>query len=161
MRSVVPIAPHSDEELGYVAALPDELAAVCSRNTPILAFKVEKVRARARGRGREFGSNNRSASNAPKRVGEPRSTTRRLFSAVPADSGMSRWRARRRAPLPPAFNRLAWSNLAAQSAEQVGLAAAPIVAVLALGAGAGETGILQTAQTLPFLLLAIPLGVLA
>src|SRR5262249_55422062 len=70
-------------------------------------------------------------------------------------------RARRRAPLPPAFNRLAWSNLAAQSAEQVGLAAAPIVAVLALGAGAGETGILQTAQTLPFLLLAIPLGVLA
>lgn len=64
-------------------------------------------------------------------------------------------------PLPPAFNRLAWSNLAAQSAEQVGLAAAPIVAVLAFGAGAGETGLLQTAQTLPFLLLAIPAGVLA
>ena len=64
-------------------------------------------------------------------------------------------------PLPPAFNRLAWSNLAAQSAEQVGLAAAPIVAVLTLGAGAGTTGMLQTAQTLPFLLLAIPAGVLA
>jgi len=64
-------------------------------------------------------------------------------------------------PLPPAFNRLAWSNLAAQSAEQVGLAAAPIVAVLTLGAGAGATGMLQTAQTLPFLLLAIPAGVLA
>jgi predicted MFS family arabinose efflux permease len=64
-------------------------------------------------------------------------------------------------PLPPAFNRLAWSNLAAQSAEQVGLAAAPIVAVLVLGAGAGATGLLQTAQTLPFLLLAIPAGVLA
>ncbi len=63
--------------------------------------------------------------------------------------------------LPPAFNRLAWSNLAAQSAEQVGLAAAPIVAVLALGAGAGATGLLQTAQTLPFLLLAIPAGLLA
>ncbi len=63
--------------------------------------------------------------------------------------------------LPPAFNRLAWSNLAAQSAEQVGLAAAPIFAVLALGAEAGETGLLQTAQTLPFLLLAIPAGVLA
>jgi len=63
--------------------------------------------------------------------------------------------------LPPAFNRLAWSNLAAQSAEQVGLAAAPIVAVLALGAGAGATGWLQTAQTLPFLLLAIPAGLLA
>lgn len=58
------------------------------------------------------------------------------------------------------FHRLAWSNLAAQSAEQIGLAAAPIVAVLALGAGAGETGLLQTAQTLPFLLLSIPAGVL-
>ncbi|MEQ9641301.1 MAG: MFS transporter [Alphaproteobacteria bacterium] len=63
--------------------------------------------------------------------------------------------------LPASFNRLAWSNLAAQSAEQVGLAAAPIVAVLAFGAGPGETGWLQTLQTLPFLLLAIPAGVLA
>jgi predicted MFS family arabinose efflux permease len=63
--------------------------------------------------------------------------------------------------LPAAFNRLAWSNLAAQSAEQIGLAAAPLVAVLALGAGAGATGLLQTAQTLPFLLLSIPAGVLA
>ncbi|MGH7416077.1 MAG: MFS transporter [Candidatus Rokuibacteriota bacterium] len=59
------------------------------------------------------------------------------------------------------FPRLAWSNLAAQSAEQIGLAAAPIVAVLALGAGAGETGFLQTAATMPFLLLSIPAGVLA
>src|SRR5205085_8902098 len=59
------------------------------------------------------------------------------------------------------FTRLAWSNLAAQSAEQVGLAAAPLVAVLALGAGAGTTGLLQTAQTLPFLLFAIPAGLLA
>ena len=63
--------------------------------------------------------------------------------------------------LPGAFARLAWSNLAAQSAEQIGLAAAPIVAVLALGAGVGETGMLQTAQTLPFVLFAIPAGVLA
>jgi predicted MFS family arabinose efflux permease len=63
--------------------------------------------------------------------------------------------------LPAAFQRLAWSNLAAQSAEQIGLAAAPIIAVLSLGAGAGETGLLQTAQTLPFLLLAFPAGVLA
>ncbi len=62
---------------------------------------------------------------------------------------------------PSAFTRLAWSNLAAQSAEQVALAAAPIVAVLALDAGAGETGLLQTAQTLPFLLMSIPAGVLA
>jgi predicted MFS family arabinose efflux permease len=64
-------------------------------------------------------------------------------------------------PLPPSFRRLAWSNLAAQSAEQIGLAAAPIVAVLALGAGAGETGQQQTAQTQPFILFAIPAGVLA
>jgi predicted MFS family arabinose efflux permease len=63
--------------------------------------------------------------------------------------------------LPIGFNRLAWSNLAAQSAEQIGLAAAPIVAVLSLGAGAGATGMLQTAQTLPFVLFAIPAGVLA
>ena len=63
--------------------------------------------------------------------------------------------------LPPSFNRLAWSNLAAQSAEQVALAAAPIVAVLTLGAGPAETGLLQTAQTMPFLLMALPAGVLA
>lgn len=60
--------------------------------------------------------------------------------------------------LPQAFKRLAWSNLAAQSGEQIALAAAPIVAVLALDAGAGETGLLQTALTLPFLLFAIPAG---
>src|SRR5258708_23629344 len=63
--------------------------------------------------------------------------------------------------LPPTFNRLAWSNLAAQSAEQVALAAAPIVAVLLLGAGEGQTGLLQTALTLPFVLFAIPAGLLA
>ena len=63
--------------------------------------------------------------------------------------------------LPPTFNRLAWSNLAAQSAEQVALAAAPIVAVLMLGAGEGETGALQTALTLPFVLFAVPAGLLA
>jgi predicted MFS family arabinose efflux permease len=59
------------------------------------------------------------------------------------------------------FTRLAWSNLAAQSAEQIGLAAGLLVAVLALGAGEGAVGMLQTAQTLPFLLMAIPAGVLA
>src|SRR5215470_16770352 len=63
--------------------------------------------------------------------------------------------------LPATFNRLAWSNLAAQSAEQIALAAAPIVAVLLLGAGEGQTGLLQTALTLPFVLLAIPAGLLA
>ncbi len=62
--------------------------------------------------------------------------------------------------LPREFRLLAWSNLAAQSGEQIALAAAPIVAVLALGAGAGETGLLQTALTLPFLLFAIPAGLL-
>jgi hypothetical protein len=60
--------------------------------------------------------------------------------------------------LPPTFNRLAWSNLAAQSAEQIALAAAPIVAVLLLGVGEGQTGLLQTALTLPFILFAIPRG---
>ena len=63
--------------------------------------------------------------------------------------------------LPPAFQRLAWSNLAAQLAEQIGLAAAPLVAVLTLGAGEAATGVLQTAQTLPFLLFSIPAGVWA
>jgi predicted MFS family arabinose efflux permease len=64
-------------------------------------------------------------------------------------------------PLPATFNRLAWSNLAAQSAEQIALAAAPIVAVLTLGVGEGRTGLLQTALTLPFILFAIPAGLLA
>ena len=65
------------------------------------------------------------------------------------------------ASLPAAFHRLAWSNLAAQCAEQIGLAATPIVAVFSLGAGAGQTGWLQTAQTMPFLVLSVVLGVLA
>jgi predicted MFS family arabinose efflux permease len=63
--------------------------------------------------------------------------------------------------MPQAFRRLALSNLAAQASEQLALAAAPLLAVLALGAGAAETGWLQAAQTLPFLLLALPAGLLA
>jgi len=63
--------------------------------------------------------------------------------------------------MPHALRRLVLSNLAAQSSEQVALAAAPLLAVLALGAGAAETGWLQAAQTLPFLLLSLPAGVLA
>lgn len=63
--------------------------------------------------------------------------------------------------LPRPFAALAWSNLAAQSAEQLSLAAVPLVAVLALGAGPGEIGKLAAVQTLPFLLLAMPLGLLA
>ena len=60
--------------------------------------------------------------------------------------------------LPRPFHTLAGANLAAQAAEQVSLAAAPIAAVLALNAGPGQIGLLSTAQRLPFLLLAIPLG---
>jgi predicted MFS family arabinose efflux permease len=59
------------------------------------------------------------------------------------------------------FVRLVWSNLAAQAAEQIGLSAALLLAVLGFSAGPGAVGALQAAQTLPFLLIAIPLGVLA
>src|SRR5499427_8955638 len=62
--------------------------------------------------------------------------------------------------IPANFNRLAWSNLAAQSAEQIALAAAPIVAVLSLGVAEAETGLLQIALTAPFVLFAIPAGLL-
>ena len=64
-------------------------------------------------------------------------------------------------PLPTSFRRLSWSNLLAQSAEQLSLAAVPMVAVLLLQAGPGETGLLASVQSLPFLLLSIPLGLLA
>ncbi|MDR6856693.1 MFS transporter [Variovorax guangxiensis] len=63
--------------------------------------------------------------------------------------------------LPRPFTRLAGANLAAQSAEQLSLAAVPLLAVLALNAGPGEIGLLAAVQTLPFLLLSIPLGLLA
>ena len=58
------------------------------------------------------------------------------------------------------FVRLARANLAAQTAEQIALAAAPIIAVVSLDATESDTGWLQTAQTLPFLLLSIPAGLL-
>ena len=64
-------------------------------------------------------------------------------------------------PLPAGFNRLAGSNLAAQSAEQIALAAMPMVAVLALHADASTASWLQVALTLPFVLFAIPIGMLA
>jgi len=63
--------------------------------------------------------------------------------------------------LPPGFNRLAGSNLAAQSAEQIALAAMPMVAVLTLRADASTASWLQVALTLPFVLFAIPVGMLA
>ena len=65
------------------------------------------------------------------------------------------------ATLSPAFQRLSWANLLAQAAEQLSLAAAPLLAVLLLKAGPGEVGLLASVQSLPFLLLAIPLGLLA
>ena len=64
-------------------------------------------------------------------------------------------------PLPPAFHKLAISNLLAQSAEQLTLAAVPIVAVLMLQAGPGQIGVLAAVQSLPFLLFSMPLGLLA
>jgi MFS family permease len=63
--------------------------------------------------------------------------------------------------LPQPFIKLAWANLFAQAAEQLSLAACPIIAVLLLAAGPGEIGLLASAQTLPFLLFSIPLGLLA
>jgi predicted MFS family arabinose efflux permease len=59
------------------------------------------------------------------------------------------------------FMALATANLLAHSAEQIALAAAPLIAVIALGAGGVESGVLQALLTLPFLLFAIPAGVLA
>lgn len=66
----------------------------------------------------------------------------------------------RRQPLPAAFTRVSWASGLTQGAEQIALAATPLAAVLILGAGAAETALLHVAQTLPFLLLAIPLGVI-
>lgn len=63
--------------------------------------------------------------------------------------------------LPRPFTRLASCNLAAQSAEQIALAAVPLFAVLVFQAGPGEVGLLSSVQTLPFLLLSIPFGLLA
>ena len=65
------------------------------------------------------------------------------------------------APLPTVFVRLGWSNLLAMGADQLALAAAPLVAVILFAAGPSELGWLQTAQNLPFLLFGIPAGMLA
>ncbi|MBX3144766.1 MAG: MFS transporter [Trueperaceae bacterium] len=63
--------------------------------------------------------------------------------------------------LPSAFRRLAWSGLCSTGADQVVVAAAPLAAVLLFAAGPAEIGWLQTVQTLPFLLFAIPAGLVA
>lgn len=66
----------------------------------------------------------------------------------------------RRTPLSAAFIRISWASVLTQSAEQIALAATPLAAVLLLNAGAAETAMLQVAQTLPFLIFAIPLGLI-
>ena len=66
----------------------------------------------------------------------------------------------RRRPSTTPFGRLAISNLAAQMSDQIALIAIPLVAVTALDAGGGTTSIMQMLNTLPYLLLAIPFGLL-
>jgi len=56
---------------------------------------------------------------------------------------------------------LSHSNLTAQFSEQMAIAAIPILAVVALGVSAQESATLQAVNTLPFLLLSIPAGLLA
>lgn len=62
--------------------------------------------------------------------------------------------------LPRSFVRVGWSGVLVQFAEQVSLAAAPLVAVLVFSASPAQTAVLQVAHTLPFLLFAIPVGLL-
>ncbi len=61
----------------------------------------------------------------------------------------------------PAFNRLWFANMAAHGAEQLSLAALPLMAALALGATPQEMGALGAAQTLPYLLLSLLAGLWA
>lgn len=61
---------------------------------------------------------------------------------------------------PTALGRLVGSNLGAQASEQIALAAAPLVAVLWFHATPAGIGWLQTAQTLPFLILSLPAGLI-
>lgn len=68
--------------------------------------------------------------------------------------------AERNDTLPVMFKGLALTSLFAQLSEQIALAAAPLVAVLYLGANATQTAYLQSAQTLPFLLFSMPAGLL-
>lgn len=60
--------------------------------------------------------------------------------------------------LPAAFNRLWFANMAAHGADQLSLAALPLMAVLALGATPQQMGLLGAAQTMPYLLLSLFAG---
>ncbi len=66
----------------------------------------------------------------------------------------------RKSPLISPFKKLAVSNLAAHMSDQIALIAIPLVAVTALDAGGGATSIIQMLNTLPYLLLAVPFGLL-
>ena len=59
------------------------------------------------------------------------------------------------------FRRLCFANLAANGAEQLSLAAIPLMAVMVLGADAAAMGHLGAAQTLPYLLLSLFAGLWA
>ncbi|CAM2185775.1 Enterobactin exporter EntS [Paraburkholderia sacchari] len=58
-------------------------------------------------------------------------------------------------------NRLAHASLAAQFSEQMSIAVIPIAAVVAFNATAQQTAALQAVNTLPFLLLSLPAGLVA
>jgi predicted MFS family arabinose efflux permease len=59
------------------------------------------------------------------------------------------------------LNRLCFANLAANGAEQLALAAIPLVAAMTLGATAETMGALSAAQSLPYLLLSLFAGLWA
>lgn len=59
------------------------------------------------------------------------------------------------------LNRLSFANLAANGAEQLAMAAIPLMAALTLGATAETMGALSAAQTLPFLLFSLVAGIWA
>ncbi|TSJ92077.1 MFS transporter [Gilliamella apicola] len=59
------------------------------------------------------------------------------------------------------IHKISYSNLCAQFSEQIIIAVLPIIAVLSLNASATETAFIQMINTLPFLLLSIPMGVIA
>lgn len=59
------------------------------------------------------------------------------------------------------LNRLSFANLAANGAEQLAMAAIPLMAALTLGATAETMGALSAVQTLPFLLFSLVAGIWA
>lgn len=63
-------------------------------------------------------------------------------------------------PINP-LNRLTFANLAANGAEQLAMAAIPLMAALTLGATAESMGALSAVQTLPFLLFSLVAGIWA